>query len=555
MKQTATKKAKDFSKLSIIEHIERIVNITDCCELSDEALKECLPHTKLMGNILNLNHLECIFLSIIMDMYKDSSIETTDIARHFSCRNITILRYNNVLESLTDKCYIKRNNTSYKVPESTVQSLLNNKAVNIISAPIIDKDKLFDIVDEYFLERDDNEISTTELDEKLIDLYTQNSQLSFVNKLKKIIPIAQDDNYSILLFSYMCRQLIVDADDEIILHELERLFDSQRVFRSSKQRLKESCHPLFRQKLIEIRKKDGLFSRDYYCLTDKARKEVLVDYKLPEADTEKTPDNYISHNNITEKHLFYNKEEETQIQQLSQLLSEQQFRDVQSRLEKQGMRKGFAALFHGTPGTGKTETVLQIARQTGRDIISINVSEVKSMWVGQSEKNIKAVFDDYREKLKSSPLAPILLFNEADAILGNRMKNTQRAVDKMENSIQNIILQEMETLDGIMIATTNLTDNLDSAFERRFLYKIEFNKPSVDAKQSIWLAMLPSLSSKDAHTLATNFDFSGGQIENIVRKQTVEHILNGKTPSLETIINFCKQENISKTQHHKKVGF
>ena len=98
----------------------------------------------------------------------------------------------------------------------------------------------------------------------------------------------------------------------------------------------------------------------------------------------------------------------------------------------------------------------------------------------------------------------------------------------------------METLEGIMIATTNLTQNLDSAFERRFLYKIEFEKPTLTAKQSIWHSMMPTLSKSESLELARNYDFSGGQIENIARKRTVETIINGSEPSLEAMRNFCK---------------
>ena len=105
--------------------------------------------------------------------------------------------------------------------------------------------------------------------------------------------------------------------------------------------------------------------------------------------------------------------------------------------------------------------------------MQVNISEIKSMWVGESEKNIKQVFDNYRAMVNDSQTTPILLFNEADAIIGKRQEGTLRSVDKMENSIQNIILQEMEMLDGILIATTNLAQNMDKAFERRFLYKIK----------------------------------------------------------------------------------
>lgn len=219
------------------------------------------------------------------------------------------------------------------------------------------------------------------------------------------------------------------------------------------------------------------------------------------------------------------------------------------------MRKGFACLFYGAPGTGKTETVYQIARQTGRDILIVNVSEIKSMWVGESEKNIKALFDRYRRFSEQSELTPILLFNEADAVLGVRQEGAERAVDKMENSIQNIILQEMETLDGIMIATTNLTQNLDKAFERRFLYKIEFAKPSFEAKQAIWKTMLPSLSECETEELARSYEFSGGQIENIARKRAVDAIIHGEEPSLEIIHTYCRSEQLYKSTERRRIGF
>jgi SpoVK/Ycf46/Vps4 family AAA+-type ATPase len=221
---------------------------------------------------------------------------------------------------------------------------------------------------------------------------------------------------------------------------------------------------------------------------------------------------------------------------------------IQTRLKEHGRRIRFACLFYGTPGTGKTESVLQIARKTGRDIMQVDISEIKSKWVGESEQNIKAVFDNYRSLCKNSDIMPILLFNEADAILGTRRGRAMRAVDKMENSIQNIVLQEMETLDGIMIATTNLEQSLDSAFERRFIYKVRFERPGVEQRKKIWQSMLPSLSEDTALQLAVSFDFSGGQIENIVRKCDVDSILYGESSvDAEKILRFCQEEKILKT--------
>ena len=175
----------------------------------------------------------------------------------------------------------------------------------------------------------------------------------------------------------------------------------------------------------------------------------------------------------------------------------------------------------------------------------VDVPQIKSKWVGDSEKNIKALFDRYRELVKRAKLTPILLFNEADAIIGIRQQGAQRAVEKMENSIQNIILQEMESLDGIMIATTNLQQNLDKAFERRFLYKIKFEKPTAEARACIWRSMIPDLKEMDVQTLAAKYDFSGGQIENIARHYAIDNILHGNSDdALPMLINHCDNEKI-----------
>jgi len=318
--------------------------------------------------------------------------------------------------------------------------------------------------------------------------------------------------------------------------------------------LKEEENSLFENNIIE-HSGDGSFgSREFFKITAAAKEKLFaeLDVKIMQAEKKK---GLILYGDISVKELFYNERELSQIEQLSSLLKPENFKNVQDNLEKNGMRKGFASLFYGAPGTGKTETVYQIARATGRDILPVNISETKSCWFGESEKLIKEVFDKYRTYVKTNEIAPILLFNEADAVIGKRKDSTSGNVAQTENAIQNIILQEMETLDGIMIATTNLTQNLDKAFERRFLYKIEFDKPKLEAKKKIWLSMLSALNEEEAAQLASQYDFSGGQIENIVRKYTVESILSGAKPSFETICGFCKTEFLYKEEEQRKIGF
>jgi SpoVK/Ycf46/Vps4 family AAA+-type ATPase len=258
---------------------------------------------------------------------------------------------------------------------------------------------------------------------------------------------------------------------------------------------------------------------------------------------------------IKEKTLFFNAVDQQQIDRLASLLSQDNLSSVQKRLEESGMRKGFACLFYGAPGTGKTETVLQLARQTGRDIFQVDIASIRDKYVGESEKNIKRAFSFYREMCKHKSIMPILFFNEADALINNRMEKTEHSVDKMNNAMQNIILQEIESLEGILIATTNLTSTLDKAFERRFLYKVEFHKPDTDVKTKIWRSMLPNLSSDEARHLAVRYDFSGGQIENVARKRTVDYILSGSEVSITQIEDFCRDELLLSKSNHHPVGF
>lgn len=192
----------------------------------------------------------------------------------------------------------------------------------------------------------------------------------------------------------------------------------------------------------------------------------------------------------------------------------------------------------------------------------VDIANTKSAWFGESEKMIKEVFTDYKtlcdkmKKIKGGKI-PILLFNECDAIFSKRKDVSSSNLAQTENSIQNIILEEMEKLEGILIATTNLVDNLDSAFERRFLFKIHFENPSVEAKKAIWKNKLSWLSADKAQELAATYNLSGGEIDNIVRKAAMKEIISGNRPAFADIVEMCKVEKLdsSTAGAARRMGF
>lgn len=154
-------------------------------------------------------------------------------------------------------------------------------------------------------------------------------------------------------------------------------------------------------------------------------------------------------------------------------------KEVFAKLKAWGIKdkkKGIDAriIFYGAPGTGKTMTAVSLAKTLKRPILSFDCSKILSMYVGESEKNVRKIFDDFKALSKKAKVDPILLLNEADQFLSSRTQGAGSSADKMHNQMQNIFLEQIEQFEGILIATTNLLDNIDKAFSRRFNYKIEF---------------------------------------------------------------------------------
>ena len=372
---------------------------------------------------------------------------------------------------------------------------------------------------------------------KVEKLERKNERLSAIVNLRRMI----NDSRDRAIFYATCNEA-KDGDSLRFRQFLNFMPAHQAIWVT--RAFKDKKHPLQKHQLVETCE-GGLFDSASLKLTQKG----MELYFEEDASLFESPTNIkqlVSHEKVTPKRLFFEPNLQRQLSTLTESLREEHYTQLRDRLQAKGLPTGVAALLYGLPGTGKTESVWQLARQTGRDILHVDISATKTCWFGESEKLIKEVFENYRRLCKQSKLKPILFFNEADAVFSKRKDANSSNVAQTENAIQNIILEEMERLDGILIATTNMADNLDKAFERRFLFKIRFGKPTPQAKANIWLDKLPTLQEGDANKLASRFDFSGGEIDNVVRKATMEEILQGTTPTLERIVTLCEEERIGK---------
>lgn len=537
---------------TILSSMEDIVVKAKEHGLDDIFYSEAENSMKRLSRALLMSKEETLVLSLFFERCGFSRIRLSDIADMIHTSNIRLLAMMNVADELAKKGYLKahkdENEKCYSIPMEVIDCIRHNTFFKPKPISGLSFDDFFDRMAKIFEEDD---IDFYDRDNELEELLSANMHLPYC-KISKGYDLGGHENFLLHLFAY---RLICLDDDIIGTHNWEDLLVSKRRVRVMLNALKGGNAELITKGIFEPYKTTGLREPDYYHLTDKAKEELFPGMDLIQKD-EQQDRRLIPYTSFAKKSLFYETQVQTQIDRLAELLDKDRFTQVTQRLSESGMRKGFACLFYGSPGTGKTETVNQLARITGRDVMLVDVTKIKSCWVGESEQNIKKLFDNYRSYVKKSEVAPILLFNEADAILGIRQESAERAVDKMENSIQNIILQEMESLEGIMIATTNLTSNLDKAFERRFIYKIEFKRPSVETKQMIWKSMIPSLSDETALSLAKGYDLSGGQIENVARKCTVEYILSGNEPSNAQMKEFCESESMDSRQPaRKKIGF
>ena len=174
---------------------------------------------------------------------------------------------------------------------------------------------------------------------------------------------------------------------------------------------------------------------------------------------------------------------------------------------------GVTALFSGPPGTGKTMCASLIAKDLGTELYQVDLGKIVSKWVGETEKNLAALFD------AAEASHAVLLFDEADSLFGKRTAVTS-SNDRYANQETNFLLQRIESFAGICILTTNHDPAIDEAFRRRLSVHVRFPMPDEEEREKLWHAMLPASAPVDADlevsSLAKKFVMTGGNIRNAV---------------------------------------
>ncbi|MBQ7279251.1 MAG: AAA family ATPase [Bacteroidales bacterium] len=549
MKKTNNRKPQ----MSLLDAVETVAIKANDSQLSKEFMASVKKEVKFLAKSFDITDLQACLFCVCVEV-GPSDVDYMDLARYLDTSKIAAMKYVADMEALVRRRLLGRdhntNDDSFCVRPTVLRMLMHNEVYELPDLEGLDVVHFFDEVNVLFENLCEENITIGELKTELADLMMKNSQLDFVRQLKAY-GLGENDE---LFVVYFCAAIVCDDTFQLRVRLLKRLVENKSEWSYIIASLRNNNHSLLTSGILEFACEDGMENNELLQLSNDARRALLSGI-LPVEPTRIASD-IIECKKVTEKHLFYSDELQRKIDDLCSVLSPERYRQVCQRMKDKGFHSGVTCILYGGPGTGKTETVYQLAHRTGRDIMLVDIPSIRSKWVGETEKNIKDIFVRYRSYAKDAKEMPILLFNEADAIFGNRLTDVSKAVDKMENAMQNIILQEMEAFDGILIATTNLQQNLDAAFERRFLFKIKFEKPVPAARMSIWHEMIPELNDEVVRILASKYDFSGGQIENVARHYNIDSILHGAPNDvLATLTAHCNDERLDNGMRHKKVGF
>jgi hypothetical protein len=546
----------------VLQAIEKIFITSKLEGFNPSLTKKVKSELQTVSNYLGTTQNEAFFFSLIItENFSGCSPDLSDLCKHLNTNAIKLVAHMESFDRLMQRGFMfskgmgRRHNDlvsnrCYTINQEIILAIMRNTQMPLIELKKKDTAlELFGSLYQLIESRVEGELNFMEFRMKFVDEMKEMEKFPAINNVlsNNLTPIDR----SILI--WVIWKSIIGGKRVDIENLARSLFPSPSGMVTYLQSLKSGSSALIKDKLLECH--EARFLNDIEVTLTKKMSDILATEGIIIKMELSKREGLIYPDKIVEKNLFYNESEALQMDAVRSMLEEDRYFELIQRLKQKSLPMSTNILLYGAPGTGKTESVYQIARATGREIMKVEISQMKSMWFGESEKIIKKVFTDYTEYCSHTSRTPILLFNEADAILGTRNSFGGGNTRQTENAIQNILLEELENFKGIFIATTNLVQNLDKAFERRFLFKVEFNKPSVESRQRIWMDRILTLTENDALELANKFDLSGGQIENIVRKCEIEFILKGQEASLQNIMRFCSEENLSGVRTSNRIGF
>jgi ATP-dependent 26S proteasome regulatory subunit len=522
--------------------------------------------TKSLREYYNIKLHEATILSIYFDLELKEEPMTHEKVLKYLGEDIRYLpQFISICEDLVRKRILiytsnnfswykkKSGYRSYRIHYNLIKGIFDDKTNDVTSKSEVSH--FYDFLDELnelYMLCANRHISSTIFFDELFNSIEYSKQLPEVAWISGLKGCSKIDIAILVYLIIDYYKGIIELDLDLLLRDI---FEKVKERMQYKDELRQGRNQLFKKNLITLIDNSNIQFTNVIQLSADVKNILLKNTTLNSIKRFNASIGCVYlHEKIKHEKLYYNVDEEEQITGLKTALEAKAYESITNHLSANKICNGIICLFYGSPGTGKTSSALQIAREVQRDVLMVNMENIHSKWVGESEKNIAKIFDEYNALCQISSQTPILLFNEGDAIIGKRV-SVNSVVDQMHNSVQNILLQKLEDFKGILLITTNLTVNFDKAFDRRILYKIHFRNPSYDVKYKIIQDVFEpfSFDSRDLRNIA-KFDLTGSNIYNIKKKYVIESILRHGKNKIEELVKIAKEE-LSLTSTHKLIGF
>jgi energy-coupling factor transporter ATP-binding protein EcfA2 len=510
----------------------------------DKELKDAFKH---LSNILHLTPNQCVLFAIVFVFTVDEDVE-----------RVKTLRMLHHLALELEDLYDIKEDIEYLIKSGYVKQKKEDNTDNLYNSSFVVNQKLLDLIFR------NEAIIVEELSSKF-DFPQFAGQMTMINRFKLVNRRSREDILRLITEHedrnehlnqiQIFKEMGLDVKDRFMIYYLTHCtynqkqevtayslaFDIDGIANSGAliSKLKQgTTKPQF-YGLIEVIKNEVL-------LTTKAKAMIMVDSSEQNGEEgNETSHYYIKHEVIPDKKLYFNNDIQRELSILNTLLQKDNFIEYQNAMKQNGNKaEGISILLYGPSGTGKSSIAEQLARVTQRNILQVDMSAIRSRWYGESEKGIKRIFDEYESICSKVGNTPILLLNECDALLCKRNNAGEDRHDQTEAVMTNLLLEHFEKNKGIIIGITNLVENLDPAFMRRFTMKYLIDKPDKKAVKSILKSKLDFLTDREIGWIADSHSLTGGQIENVSQKCVISKIITKSNPTVSEVMDYCETEKI-----------
>ncbi len=565
MKQK-TIKTETLINNTLLQSITKLHNNHSNLYKEESTIEEYNNELKIVCDFFDVEPKTGVLLSVIIcDQLIGEVRYIHKVFKNIGFSSLEIISLNNQIKDLVKLSWLKQSNKTFpyakEIKSNQTEYIISQHILNAVlffDKELIENERPLDFTDgliklrNYMKHLVDSNLYEDEMYDGVQQFLWDFKENTFLKEITESQELLVEEK---LILFWLSSEYIFDREEFDLDAVCDFLGFENNFIYNFKQRIKNDKSTLFNTNYLSFVNPE---LADFSSITYGDKMLDLLTKTCVKVEQKKIKHKFcqlIQPDDIEFKNLYFNTKQQQEITKIIDMLSPENYKKMCENFKSHKMKEALSLLFYGLSGTGKTELVRQIAKKHNRILLMVDIASIKSMWVGESEKNIRRVFREYAEALKICDLAPILFFNEADAILNKRRK-IESSSDQMLNSMQNILLQYLEDFEGIFMATTNYINNLDDAFDRRIFYKKAFELPDENTRFQILQDLFPEWPSDWIKDIASDFELSGSQIQNIKRKLLVDSILfDIDYSNKELLVNYIEEELGFRKKNRTEIGF